>query len=297
MASPSNVRSGKHGAVNGVPSVRNWTLNILNQVETRIHSASRGGPERHQGIEDWNAVIEGFGGNPGIFPGEDLTMSLFTGPSTGVFGATGLAYTGTAIVDSLTINWSWQPNQSINWSANISANSCIGYTEADIVDSSTTCYARACGLNVYYYQDLCAGTGTADVLWERVESATLTITADNQAYVNSSTTCCTYRVPGNIDWTLDIVDQEDYRVIDEYDDYAAFKLYVDGTNYWDIAWGILQGINNVRVDIESGAVKTKTNSLAMTSRVCCDVVGSATDAEIGHIIDPGGTTKWPETET
>lgn len=292
MPAPSGPRSGKHGAVNGINTVRNWSLNITGAIETRYHSASRGGPERYAGVEDWNGVIEGFGGNPGIFPGDSVALVLFSGPDDGVYGHDGLTYYGTALIDSLAINWNWQPSQSLTWSAGFSANGCIASQDDTIADTPNIgCTARMCSLSVAYLDD-CGTTGTSFTEWDNIESATLTFNADNQMYVNSSTNCCTGRRPGNIDWTLELVDQEDYAVMDSADVWA-FRLYDTATTYWQLYWGILQDLSNIRVDIESGAIKTKTNTIVMNGRTCCANVGTGTTADIGYIINPSGGTEWP----
>ena len=291
MTAPSGPRSGKHGVVNGVGAVRNWTLNFLNAVQTHYHSATQGGPERYPGVEDWNATFEGFGGDPGIFPGEAVALKLFAGPSDGIWGSTGEVWYGAAIVDSLSITWNFQPNQSLQWAATVSANGCIAQEESEYYDTVTdTCPNQMCGLDIKYLDD--CGTASDYVDWNYIESVTLTFTAANVAYVNSSTACCTYRRPGNIDWTMDIVDQEDYPVMATSDTWA-FRLYTSATKYWQLLWGNLQNISNIRVDVESGAIKTKTNSIVMNGRTCCANVGTGTEPNIGSITDPGGTVVWP----
>lgn len=287
MAAPSGPRSGKHGAVNGVPVTRNWTLNILNALERRYHSASRGGPDVDLGIEDWNGILEGFGGFPPFFPGDIVALILFTGPSTGVLGATGDTYTGFAIIDSLTVNWNWQPNNSLNWSASFSADGCLTEVEGEELDVSAVCLDRMCSVLPFIDDDICGSPGSY-AEWANVESATLTITSANQMVVNSSTDCCTFRIPGNIDWTLDIVDQEEY-IIPVYTIPYGFRMYINGTQYWQLSWGQLMNISNLRVDIETGALVTKTNNFVMNGRLCC---GSAA-ATLGSIIDPAGATQWP----
>jgi len=291
MTAPSGPRSGKHGVVNGICFVRNWTLNVLNAVETRYHSASRGGPERYTGIEDWNATFEGFGGDPGIFPGDIIDLKLFAGPSSSTWGDPGQTWYGSAIVDSLSVIWNFQPNQSLQWAASVSANGCITQTDDEYYDTTClTCPTQMCSLAIKYMDD--CGTGTAYADWNYIESATLTFTAANVAYINSTSACCTNRRPGNIDWSLDIVDQEDYPVMATSDTWA-FRLYTSAAAYWELTWGILQNISNIRVDIESGAIKTKTNNIVMSGRTCCTGVGTGAGADIGAIKDPGGTTVWP----
>ena len=296
MAAPSGPRSGKHGYVYtqyGETYIRNWLLNWNQALAARIHSASAGGTERVYGVEDWNGTFEAFGGNPNIFPGDEFTIGLFSGPSDGVHGTTGQYWSGDAICDSLTINWNWQPSQTINWSAAFSANGCLADTDDEKYDAGADCVASMCTLSITYQNECVAGSGgTGDegsfTTLANVESATLTITAANQAVVNSSTACCTKRVPGNIDWTLAIVDQEEYPIL-AYNTYYRFRLYDTAATYWSLAFGLLQDISNIRVDRENGTLVTKTNTLAMNARACC----GQNDAILGEIVDPDLVTRWP----
>lgn len=292
MTAPSGPRSGKHGVValtaTGVNHVRNWNLNWNYALEDRVHSASASGHERFAGVEDWNGSFAGFGGAPPVFPGDEVALKLFCGPSDGVWGHTGKVWVGNAIIDNIAITWNWQPNNSLSWTANFSANGCLTDEEGEYYDTtSQTCLAKMCSLLPYYLDD-CTGTGVAYTEWPNVESAVLTISAANIPYINSSTDCCTYRRAGIIDWSLDIVDQEDYLIMDNTDAWS-FRLYDTATTYWDLAWGLLSGITNVTVDVETGAIKNKTNNIVMAGRYCCDGTG----ADLGYIINPGIETKWP----
>lgn len=290
----SGPRSGKHAFVSGLSQITGWTLNWNESYETKYHSASRGAPERTRGVEDWNGTITGFGGNPGLFPGDEFAFRFFDGPDDGVYGHTGLIWYGNGIIDSMSIVWNWTPNQSLNWTINFSANGCLDDMIGELYDTSTECANRMCNLAIEY-DEAClslgtgTGTGTGSYLeWPNVESATWTVTANNQVITNSSTQCCTERTAGTLDWTLDIVDQEQYLILDRSTPYA-FKLYTTSTAYWLLKWGYLLNVSNIRADISTGAIMTKTNNFAMTGRVCC-----GTDSAItGVITDPDSTDVWP----
>jgi hypothetical protein len=303
----SGPRSGKHGVVYayvwdsieqayeenacGLAQVRNWNLNILGQVETRVHSASWGGPERYPGIEDFNVTVEGFGAFPcATFPGYYANLYLFAGPDDGVAGHDGVAYNLDVICDSLTLTWNWEPTRSLMWSAVFSSTGCLEMESENtwILDESTECYDRMCGL-LLAYRNACAGSGGATPI-DGVTNATLTFTCNNQTAMNSSMDCCTYRTPGGLtDWTLDITQQEDYYTFLNTELYE-FLLYNTVSTYWDLQWGILDNVSNIRVDRETGAIKTKTYNIKMNGRACC---GSAV-AQIGQILNPDGTQMWPE---
>lgn len=303
MGSPSGPRTGRHGFMNGVPFMRYWSLNWSQALETRYHSASYSGPERTPGIEDWNGVVEGYGGKPGIFPGESIALKLFSGPSDGVHGNTGKVYAATAIADSLTINWQWQPSQMLGYALNFSANGCMGSEENDYYDTTDTCHANMCNMWVEIASvcdievDTGTGTGTTSLPVytevQNLESASLSITADNGVIVNSSTNCCTQREHGNVDWTITLTDQEQYPLFN-FNEYYAFKMYIAPGVYWDVQYGELQDITDIRIDRETNDIVSKTNVFAGSGRICCgDDAGDG--ATIGQIVDPDSATKWPVT--
>jgi hypothetical protein len=299
MGSPSGPRSGRHGYANGVPFVKNWSLNWSRATETRYHSASFNAPERFMGVEDWNGTIEGYGGLPSLFPGENVALKLFAGPDNGIFGNTGVVYEGTAIIDTLTLNWTWQPNASLGYSLGFSADGCLAQVENEYYDDTGECEASVC--NIYAEAaaicDIETGTGTGTgtsgpplfSVINNLESAVLTVTSANQAVVNSSTECCTEREPGTIEWTLALVDQEQYPLF-QFNEYYAFKLFTEAGASWDLYYGLLDNIGDIRADRETGAIMTKTNNFLGSARICCAEDDGPT---LGLVLDPAGNTKWP----
>lgn len=287
------VRSGKHGAVEGDSGVyhqiRNWMLADTNTPQDRVSSATRGGHTRRLGVADWNGSFVGFGGIPPleVFPGETVALQLFTGPTSGVFGDTGLKYYGDAIIDSLSISWDFTPGGDIQWTANFSANGCLDTATDDIVETPEQCVSRMCPLKLEV-NDYCADD-TVWIEWPNVKTMTLTITSANQSYSNSSTACCTYREPGNLDWMLEVVDEDAAEFLDK-DVAYRFRIYDTATTYWHLAYGLFHSMSNLSVDVFSGAIKSKTNTIAMNGQTCCNGSGSL---ETGAIINPTPVTLWP----
>src|SRR5574343_189189 len=148
MAAPSGPRSGRHGSVNSVASVRNWSLNWNQALASRILSSTRAGTMRFAGIEDWNGSIEGFGGVPGLFAGDTVALRLFAGPDDGVWGHYGAVYYGNAIIDSFTLNIQWQPTVQTSWTANFSANGCLSTTSGEESDDTLECVSRWCSVGL-----------------------------------------------------------------------------------------------------------------------------------------------------
>lgn len=299
MPFPSGPRSGKHGVVKAanatsgvtgvVSAVRNWSVNHNQTPEDHVHSGTLGGHERGNGYFDWNGSFEGFGAYPGIFPGDLFEFTGFAGPDNGVFGTSGNAVIGNAIMDSLTINWNFQPGGSLSWSGSFSANGCLDEDNvADITGVYTPCPYRMCNL-VLKYKEACAGVLTN---FAAVQSASLTFTSANIPFNNSDTLCCTYRRPGNLDWTLGVVTQDNYSPFVNGAFYE-FNLFTNATEFWGMQWGLFTGIDNFNVNIETGEIITKQFNFAMKGFHCC-TPGSL---EIGEIVTPalGGDARivWP----
>ena len=287
------VRSGKHGTVEGDSGVyhqiRNWVLADSNTPQDRVSSATRGGHTRRLGVGDWTGSFVGFGGLPPleVFPGENVNLQLFAGPTSGVFGDTGLKYYGPSIIDSLSITWDFTPGGDVQWTANFSANGCLATDTDDIVETPEQCVSRMCPLHIDV-NDYCADDAVWTE-WPNVKSMTLTFTADNQSYSNSSTNCCTYREAGNLDWILEVIDEDaaEYLVKDTA---YRFRIYDTATTYWQVGFGLFHSMSDLNVDVFTGVIKSKTNTIAMNGQTCCLGSGSL---ETGSIINPDGVTLWP----
>jgi hypothetical protein len=285
----SGPRSGKHGAVHApfgtaVDAIDNWVLTENNTPEDQVHSASAGGHNRSAGVSDWTANFSGFGGAPAFFPGDRVDLRLFTSPDTGVYGSNGREYSGFGYVDQLTIDWDWTAGGSIKYSAQVSADGCLATALVDAIDTLSECKYRMCTL-VPQVATTCVAPSF--VPWPNVKSASLTITADNQMFANSSTACCTFRQAGNIDWTFDVVDEETDRFL-VTGDFYDIKFFVSPTLFWRLQFGIAIGIGNLNVNVTTGEIISKSNMVQMSGQICCS--GSPT---AGAIINPAAVTKWP----
>ncbi len=286
-------RSGKHGAVSrdgdvGIEQVKFWSLSQTNAVEDLVHSASKGGHNRQGGFDDNSIQIEGFGGFPNFFPGDPVTFYLFAGPDDGILGHLGKVFAVPSRVSSLTINWNWVANGSLEWSATLDSNGCLGEpSDNSIIDTSELCSPQMCSLLPRAGHCSIDDHNSYDII-ENVVSASWTITADNPSYTNSSTNCCTGREAGNLDWTLSIVDQEANRTF-AHKDYYGFKFYINATEYWLFRYGISTGISDLRVDRQTGVIKSKTNNFSMSGQLCC----GGTDYKEGAIVTPNDVTVWP----
>jgi hypothetical protein len=277
------VISGKFGVVNGLSHVRNWSVDHSSTSERFKSSATEFGQFVNDGVKDWSGSFEGFGEGPPvtIWPGLTFTFEGYTAPTTGVYGNDGKVYTGTAIVDSLTLNWDWSAGASHTWSVAFSAAS-GGLVESDGIfdDTAVTIPDKMCNLAIK------TGTG-AGVDLPNVMSAALVFTANNQEFVNSTTACATHRTPGGFDWTLTVT-QQDEKEYFSIDADLRFKIYTDATSFWLLEWAHLESITGLNVDRESEAILQRTYNFIMNG---------SDGAALGQVAHPDATVMWPEVST
>jgi hypothetical protein len=273
------IHSGKFGVVNGRSHIRNWSLEDSIQPEVYYASNTKFGAFRNSGVEDWTGGFEGFGGEPPVLPGANLAFSGYTAPDNDIVGGQGKIYAGAFIVNAVTVNWNWQPTQTLNWTAEIARRTgAVTISDSVHEDTAVTLPQKMCGLKIQI------GDAGAEEDWENVVQATFNITADNQTYVNSSTSCRTYRKAGNIDWTLSVVEQNEAQDLTKGSFYRIL-LFTTNSLYWELEWGIFTGYTGFVIDRETGAIIQKTANFAMSG---------SDGTSIGSIVTPSGSTFWPE---
>lgn len=268
--------------------VKNWTLNQTANPESRVYSGTRYGTQRIPGFIDTTGSFEGFGGIPPLFVGDSFTFFGYTAPTSGVPCTPGCAYHCSAIVDSLSITWNWTAeNRGVNWSASFAANSAVTTLASfdDPCDDAVYCDPNPCDLELILKNPCSAD---AVVEWCNLVSATLTFTSALDRFSNSSTACQILSLAGNLDWTLEVVDENPCIIPTLQSDYWI-TLEVSSTQTWSLKWGQFTGVSNLLVDTESGAMINKTNIFSMQAVNCCTPASPVR----GAIIDPAGATVWP----
>lgn len=289
------VHSGKFGVVHkivdsnrsAVEYIRNWSLEDTQAPESYYASNTRGGQFANQGVFDNTGSFSGFGGDPLLFPGDLFEFEGYTAPDTDVYNTAGDIYKLSAIVESLTITWGWGASQTLGWSIDFAAASSGLSIEsgAAILDDAVTVPEKMCGLVVEYTDDTDAPAAYAP--WGNVITATLTFTAANQPYVNSSTGCNTYRKPGNLGWTLSLVEQRQDQLQAKGTQHR-WKIYTDfaGDEAWILEYGMITGYTGLTVDRETGGIIQKTVNVTMQG---------SNGTTLGQITRPSGAAVWPST--
>ena len=286
------VFSGKYGAVDGITFVRNWMLNETTTPAEYRASNTLGGTGRSEGIYDYTGSFEGYGGVPPVMPGEYFDFDGYTAPTTGPLGATGIRKAApAAIVQEVTINWSWETGELLNWALSFAAGSPLKITETTgiVLDSVLPIPKIVCGTKVTLTN--------GNTVWPNIVTASLTIRANNPTFVNSSTAGATGRRAGIIDWTAAITEQATGTNSNlglgtclgtAVGGDNIMRLWCDDTLYWDLYWAHLVDVSDLRVDMDTGAIIRQTNNFAMSGFNQED----GQNGRIGRPGEDGGSNPW-----
>jgi len=299
-----SVVSGILGAVNGMHTVRTWEIGYTADTQKYVASNTLGGAGRIAGNQDWSGNFSSYGHTPPVFPGESF---LFSGTIDELNGAE-----GQAIVDSVEITIDIEAGTIIGHVVNFSSDGELYLgpntsTDVTIPDPPTAiCTGVAlgvpgcCGL-LGSESDVSGSELGADselaACWELIDdvrTVTITLEADNQAYVSSSTCGHTRRTPGNFDWNMSItLYTDDFDELPEANLVSGIRVYVDAakTEYWEFCWGIFGDASGLEVDREGASPVGATLNLAMTGFTN---VGSDETPSVGHVLTPAGDQVWPD---
>lgn len=279
------IAGGKYGAVNGVPTTRNWSLVQTSATKPFIASNTAGGTGRRRGPRDWTGSVSHYGGVPASMPGETMAFQGYTAPTNGVGGTAGQTYSGTAIVENVSITWNWETGDIIASVINFAANGVLSQSSTIVTDGDPITAPSPIGGGV---RILDAGGSTYDELCP-VVSATLNITAANKPYVNSCSAGQTLRKPGPIDWNLALVLQENdlASLPFDIDDFIGIQIDVDdsGTQFWQLTYGLVKDFSGFTIDRETGNIITVTANIEMS-------IDDGEGNEDGAIIMPGSAAWW-----
>jgi len=282
------VHSGKRGRVNGVNTMRRWSIVETERQPKAVASNTLIGTARRRGVRSWSGSYEAYGEQPvaGSMPGETFALSAYGAPADDISG-NGLLYEGDCVVKQVRIKWDWKAGAIISHTVDFDGHLELEKNSgADPGDAVTPNLKETAGTKLLW----AANTGTPATELPNLTSMELTITAAVADYVNSSTyinsVLWTGRKAGPIDWTLKISQEDDERLtgIFTVGDYVNLRLMTDGTNYWELTTGLVSGFSGITVNRESGEIIGRSIDIGMNA-----YYGSSA----GHVILPGGTTWWP----
>lgn len=280
-----SAHSGKFGIVNGHNTVRNWSISEVQEAKEYFASNTDGGAGRKPGVYDWTGSFGAYGGQPSLFPGDTFEFGGYTAPDDDVEGSIGQRYVGSAIVDSLAITWNWNAAELIAYVISFSGNGALVkdtgiYTDVASIDAPPIQLAKI---------EFDLALPLTFVEWTDIDNATLTISADNQAYVDSSSIVAgklwRKRLKGNIDFTASLVENKTLRATPnpQVGDNFELKMFVNATEFWALKWVHVLDASGITVDREAGTVIQKTNNFAM----------NGWNPTVGYIKHPDLSSKWP----
>lgn len=275
------AHSGKFAVVNGQSTVRNWTVNEINEAKPFVASNTLGATGRRVSVWDWNGTFSAYGGSPSMFPGDAFTFAGYTAPDDDTQGSDGQRYSGTGIIDSIVITWNWANGDILSYVANFSGNGALAADTGLYTDSTTPTVPPAVDTKITY-------DDSGDTDWTNISQAVLTLTAANQAYVNSSSVVSgkawRQRKAGILDATLAVTEDRTLRAsLPDIGDSLDLKLWVNATEFWQLQWMFLENFSNISADRETGAIIQRTANLSMN---CHD------GTSLGTIVHPDLTVKW-----
>lgn len=267
---PSGIFGLVEDATGALSTVESWTLNDTKSSDSYSASNTLNGVVRGGGIRTWDGSFIGKGAEPPIMPGESFTFKGYTEPTSGTEGETGITYEGPAICSQVTAVWNWATNTILAWTVTFSGNPGLTIaTAVPTLDASIPTVGATCGTKVEY---ALSTAPTVFIEIPAVTQATLSISSTLASEANSSTfangECWMGHSKGPIDWTL-ALPQEDYqRGVDGYPligGYNLLKLYVDGTDFWELRFSKTESYTGLIVDRNGGTTIARTINFAMSA--------------------------------
>lgn len=273
------VASGMLGSVNGHSTVRNWSINQLTNPKTFVASNTNTGTGRRTGAWDWNGSFNCYGAAPTILPGTIFTFEGFM--DTEVASALP-KFSGSAIVDQIAMTINWGNQDIVAYSVNFSGNGELTEGTGGGADSSYP-DAPSAALATAAIEDPNGVDPAVEI--PDLTQLVLTLTAANQAYVNSSTKVgtkfWTKRKPGPKDWTIALTRQNQIGVGElTLDNDIHLTITVDA-DVWSLKWGKVGDRTNLEVDIEGGAITDVTENIGMN-------IAPYSQSALGEVNTPAG---------
>lgn len=269
--------SGALGAVNGVHTVQNWSIDSEADLQSYVASNTKGGTGRMNGNKRWRGTYKALGHTPVQLPGAAIT---FTGTIDNVKGAT-----GAAIVEQCEITINIESGEIINYTTTFGSDGALSLGNAAATDTVVPNPPSSIGCKVEL------GTVAASPVFTEladVRTITITLTSAPSTYVSSGTAGIERRYKGPYDVQLSIaVYCDDFSTVPQENTINQVRCYVDGTTYWDFKWIRWSGISGMLVDPSTHAVIGCTVNGAMNG-----YTNVAATPTAGYVKAPSTTAWW-----
>ena len=272
------VLSGIGGKVDGIDTVRTWSINHVADLQAYIASNTKGGTSRLKGNLDWTGQYTAYGHTPVKMPGDIFT---FIGSIDGSLGVT-----AQAMVEEVTIIWDIEAGNIIGHEVSFGGDADLVFGSASATDVTLPNVISSISTKLELSEALLtpAFSEITDI-----RTMTLTLTRSNQSYVSSSTSGITKRIKGNLDVSFSYTLYEATPaslILPNAVKHA--KLYVDSSTFWELKWVRFGELSGLEVDIESGTLVGPTQNTDMEGFT--DIAGVMTE---GKIVKPDLGSVWP----
>lgn len=273
------ILNGILGAVDGIDTIRGWSVDTSADIQRLIASNTKGGPLRLPGNKDWGGNYNAYGHTPLKMPG-----SIFTFHGS-LDGANGVE--GSAIVESVEISIDIEGGLPISHVVNFAAMGVLDLNAVKAVSDAVDVAAFSA-----IQRKVMIGTVVAVPVWTEVpnvRTVTLGFSAENPSYVSSQTAGHTKRLKGNIDGSLAMTVYEgDPGLLIPANTVKAVRVYVTATLYWELYWMMFREASGIEANREDGSLIGATQNAEFNGFT--DVAAVQTE---GHIINPAVETWWP----
>lgn len=266
------VYSGRYGCVDGVSQVQNWTLERTMTDNAQANSATRAAKTRDLGIFDWTG---GFTFVGGTFPNlDDFRLKGHVAPSNGKFGTAGKVFSGSGIINSVSISGDASTGARVQTQVQFGGNGELSETTEALTDTiqPVVLNSRLCKL-------------TFDSKNIAFKSFSLNLTQEAPTYIDSSTEGWTKRLPGILDFTGSFVCIDDSDLL-TMGTVGALTIAHNSLSIATIQNVIVTGISGITVDPSSGAIVEYTVNFGLQTH--------GESGDIGSIL-LFGTSVWPPT--
>lgn len=276
------IISGIGGAVDGIDGVRKWSINSEADLQAAIASNTKGATMQVAGNTDWSGSYDAFGHTPTRMPGEIFS---FQGDMANALGVR-----GSCIVDDVEITDSIEDGTIIEHVVNFSGNAPLLRGAFPASDVSLPNPPTSIGTKVTLAVPISGNPNSAS--WFEIADVrgwTLRLSCDNQAYVSTTTAGGNKRVKGNLSGEITIpIFTADFSNPPAENDVRFVRLYVNATQYWQIASVMFGGVSGPEVDIEAGSIVAVDLNAMISSH---HVIASA--GVEGSILKPDSSPYWP----
>lgn len=258
--------SGKNAAVNGQSTARGWKINSTANLQSPIAKNSGGYPVTMPGPKDWKGSFDFYGLVPSVYPGTSFTF-------TGDTGAPG-SYSGTAIVESWTLNINQETGETISGTVTFGGSGALTPGTTSVTDATSPDMNSP--IDLPYHWDGAARTG--------YRSSTLVLSCDLKAIMPESSNGWMTRLAGNLSASGSWQEYEALpAALPVQNDIAIVKMYVTASTFWEIKYGRISSVD-IDPNAESGDVVSATIAWTFS--------GWSSTTQ-GYIKKPSTVALWP----